>query len=312
MQRGYIKVYRKLLDSSLMRNPLCCVVFVHLLLRAAYQPCTVLANSRAVKLAPGQLVTGRRLLARELDLSEYTIRSCLVALQEAGIITVKPRSTCSLITIVNWNRYQSRTPQPEDEDLTPKIVGAEARPDFRQQTAHPDSPDSSTIPPQNEDAPPVFRRQTASKPATLKERKNIYTKKTPDTAQGSARGVPAGALVPAPEFVQVRALYDTHARTEGPLSGHAEYRRSVRAGVWPGADCIIEAILRLAGSDEAWQRGYAPGLGRFITERQWLKQAPPPRAAPPPGALRDGDVVIAQNLEAVANVLARRQARGAA
>jgi len=77
----------------------------------------VYAGLKKIKLYPGQIVCGRKQLARELRISEQSVRTCLYSLQTTGNLTIKPTNKYSIITIVNWNTYQS-----DEEKITSKLT----------------------------------------------------------------------------------------------------------------------------------------------------------------------------------------------
>ena len=106
MNKGFIKLPRELMywmwytDGNVFR------VFVHLLLNACFED----GEFYGEKICKGQLITGRRVLASELRLSESQVRTALEKLEASGDITIKSTNKYSVITIVNWDLYQN----PED------------------------------------------------------------------------------------------------------------------------------------------------------------------------------------------------------
>lgn len=107
MQRGFVKIYRKVEDSGLMQNPNALVLFLHLLMRAAYKEKKIGIAGQVVSLKRGQLVTGRKSLAHDLKLSERKIRTSLELLIKLEIVTSTPTSKWSVIEVVNYDKYQS-------------------------------------------------------------------------------------------------------------------------------------------------------------------------------------------------------------
>ena len=296
MQRGYIKVWRKLEDSGLMDNAEVCRLFLHLLLKAASKRRKWLVGSASVDLLPGQLIVGRKKLAADVRSTERKVRTCLAALENMGIITQRATNKFTVVSFVNWHRYQ--TERPED-----------GRRDDREASG--------------------LRPGDAPSPATKQEEKkkeeDHVSAHGPDQDEparaSSAHGGDAGQNSPMPsrdafslsspdpEFFELRAHYDRCARSEAPLAGFAEYRQCRAAQIWPGARVIHEAIDGLARDDADWLRGYAPGLARFLREHQWRKKPAAPRpsqAARASGQSGGLDPTLAHNMEAVARVLARQ------
>jgi len=113
MHRGYVKLWRKTVDSEMFQNHKLWAVWTWLLLNATHKEMEVYAGLEKVKLYPGQIITGRKLLSRKLLMSERNIRTCLYSLQTTGNLTIKSTNKYSIITIINWDIYQN-----EDEKST--------------------------------------------------------------------------------------------------------------------------------------------------------------------------------------------------
>ena len=63
MHRGYIKLWRKMLDDEIMTNNNYLIVWINLLLMANYKKKTIIFNGKSLTLEAGQLITGREKLA---------------------------------------------------------------------------------------------------------------------------------------------------------------------------------------------------------------------------------------------------------
>jgi hypothetical protein len=107
---GYVKLHRKLLDSAFRDQPLILALLTNLLLMASHREVKFLWNGKEQVLLPGQLITGRKTLSKETGISEQTIRTALYALKSTNTITIKSTNRFSLISIVNWKKYQDRQP----------------------------------------------------------------------------------------------------------------------------------------------------------------------------------------------------------
>ena len=99
---GYICLYRSLLSWEWHDNPSTGWLFVNLLLLANIAP----ANWQGITLERGQVVTGRKALAAQTGLSERQVRTALDHLEKTGELTIKTTSKYSLITIVNYGKFQ--------------------------------------------------------------------------------------------------------------------------------------------------------------------------------------------------------------
>ena len=101
---GWIKLYRKIVDWSWYVNAEMVHLFVHLLLRASYQP-KDLPNG---PLGRAQLSLSKNNIQQETGISVQSIKTCLNKLQDTGEIEVLPNSAfhSNLITISNYCHYQ--------------------------------------------------------------------------------------------------------------------------------------------------------------------------------------------------------------
>jgi uncharacterized phage protein (TIGR02220 family) len=111
---GYIKLYRKLLD-----NPIICkdsdylAVWIYLLLNATHKEYPALFKGEKITLRPGQLITGRKSIADKLNISESKVQRILKSFENEHQIEQQPSNQNRLITIVNWQEYQSNEQQIE-------------------------------------------------------------------------------------------------------------------------------------------------------------------------------------------------------
>lgn len=103
---GYIKVHRKLVKWRWYTNQVMKSVFLHLLLTANFTK----NYYNGIEIRPGQTVTGRRALAEATGLTESQVRTAIAKLKETGEITVKSMGHFSVVTVVNWSKYQAETP----------------------------------------------------------------------------------------------------------------------------------------------------------------------------------------------------------
>lgn len=109
---GYIKLHRKLLKWGWYSDPNTFRVFMHLLLIASYE-CN---EFRGHKLKPGQAVIGRKRLAKELKMSEQSVRTALEHLKSTNEITIKTTNRFSIVTIENWAKYQCAEDDTDQQD----------------------------------------------------------------------------------------------------------------------------------------------------------------------------------------------------
>lgn len=102
MSDGFIKLYRSMLKWEWYQNETTKVVFLHLLLNANWED----SRFQGYEVPKGSLVTGYKAIAKQLGLSVQSVRTAIKHLKSTGEITTKVTSKFSIVTIVNWERYQ--------------------------------------------------------------------------------------------------------------------------------------------------------------------------------------------------------------
>lgn len=104
---GWIKLYRKLLDNPIvMKDGDHLAIWTYLLLNAQHENYRTIFGGKSITLKPGQLITGRKKIARDLKISESKTRRVLNALKSEHQIGQQAERYGSLITILSWNEYQ--------------------------------------------------------------------------------------------------------------------------------------------------------------------------------------------------------------
>lgn len=110
MNRGYVKVWRKIEDSGIIGNADLCQMLMYLMLKATHKDRKISVGKQIVTLRPGQYFAGRKQLAYELGSTERRVRTSLDALKKHGIIDQQATSYGSLISLINWDKYQCESP----------------------------------------------------------------------------------------------------------------------------------------------------------------------------------------------------------
>lgn len=95
-------------------------VFCFCMLSAVWKKHEYMTDLGLVILEPGQFVTGRKVMARELGLTERNIRTVLGLLEKSEKVTIKTTNKYSIITIKNWDKYQNlkKIDQENDQEVT--------------------------------------------------------------------------------------------------------------------------------------------------------------------------------------------------
>ena len=100
----YIKLDRNILSWGWYTDVKTKAVFIHIILKANVKESEFLG----VTVKRGQLVTSYPSLARQLNLSIKSVRTALNHLKATGEVAVKIYPKFSLISVVNYDRYQDR------------------------------------------------------------------------------------------------------------------------------------------------------------------------------------------------------------
>ena len=132
MNNGWIKLYRKIQESDMYQylNSKQRDVMIQILLMANHHEREWMWEGRVYKCKPGQLITSLQTLKSRCakDVSIQNIRTSLSVLEKFGFLTNKSTNTGRIITLINWDAYQS------DEFETNKETNKELTND--QQTAN--------------------------------------------------------------------------------------------------------------------------------------------------------------------------------
>lgn len=111
MERGYVKLWRKVEDSGILQNANAWQLFSYLLLNSNYKKTKITINGAVIDILPGQVIFGRKKCSDDIKQSEQSIRTSLKILEKLEILTIQPTNKYSLITFVNWDTYQNSNQQ---------------------------------------------------------------------------------------------------------------------------------------------------------------------------------------------------------
>ena len=104
---GWIKLYRCLLEDAVCQKSAYFHLWVTLLLMAAHKDREFIFNNQIQKLQPGQLITGRKKLSKLTGIHPSTVQRGLRFLENAQMIDQQTNTKFSIITIKNWDYFQS-------------------------------------------------------------------------------------------------------------------------------------------------------------------------------------------------------------
>jgi hypothetical protein len=113
MNEGYIKLYRKTVNSKAFQNEGLLKVWIWCLLKANHKECWVSIKvgriTTEVLVKPGQFVFGRYSAAKELKMSPSTVWKRIKKLECMRNLNTDSNSNYTIITIVNWETYQGQS-----------------------------------------------------------------------------------------------------------------------------------------------------------------------------------------------------------
>lgn len=111
---GFITLHRKITEWEWYNDPITKTVFMHLLLTANYKA----SKWRGVTIERGQCIHGRKEMADALGISEQNVRTALERLKSTSEITINATNKFSLITIVNYEKYQDKSATATSESTS--------------------------------------------------------------------------------------------------------------------------------------------------------------------------------------------------
>jgi len=107
---GYVRLWRKIKDSAILRDPHLSQLWMWILIKAAWEPRVVQVRTgkgeTLVHLMPGQFIFGRKSASDELGSPAETVRDRMVRMKRLGMIAIQPAAHYSVVTVVNWTLYQ--------------------------------------------------------------------------------------------------------------------------------------------------------------------------------------------------------------
>lgn len=114
MNHGYVKLYRKVMDSFVWTNPNMYKLWSLCLMKASHESRKFLFNGKEIWLNSGEFVTGRDAITFEMNRgvkSEHQVNSTSVwrwlkKFESEQMLNIKSTTKYSVISINNWEEYQ--------------------------------------------------------------------------------------------------------------------------------------------------------------------------------------------------------------
>lgn len=130
---GWIKLHRQLLDNPIvMKDAEHLAIWVWLLLKATHNGVDVMFRGKRTRLKPGQLTTGRNVIAKELGINRNKVERVLKLLENEHQIEQQTSSQCRLISILSWDKYQN-SEQPIEPQVSNKRATSEQQVSTKQE-----------------------------------------------------------------------------------------------------------------------------------------------------------------------------------
>ena len=112
--QGFIKLHRSILKWEWWQDGNTRSVFLWLLLNANWED----SRFQGYEVPKGSLIAGRKKIAKELKISEQSVRTSIEHLKSTNEITIKTTNKFSIITIVNWEKYQGYDEESTNKSTT--------------------------------------------------------------------------------------------------------------------------------------------------------------------------------------------------
>lgn len=119
--QGWIKAFRNILDHWVWQDPMSFRCWMYILLKANHSEKKIIFDGSLMTIERGQLLTSIRKLSDEVGCSKNKINKIIGTLIEDNMITVKRTHRGTLLTIINYGKYQdSRDTEKDAEKDTEK------------------------------------------------------------------------------------------------------------------------------------------------------------------------------------------------
>lgn len=104
--KGFALLHRKIMDTPFYRDAEASHLWVHLLLRANYEPTMVATDYGDVFCDRGEFITGRNSLALETGLTADRVKALLRKFTNLDMITTKSTNRFTVLKVVKYDEYQ--------------------------------------------------------------------------------------------------------------------------------------------------------------------------------------------------------------
>lgn len=107
MNRGWIKLHRKIEDSFLFSNSKAMLLWIFLLISANHAEKEFLFNGKKMICKRGQILTGRDSISSKIKINRSSVDRLLKVFESEHLIEQHKTNRFRLITVINYDLYQS-------------------------------------------------------------------------------------------------------------------------------------------------------------------------------------------------------------
>lgn len=195
LESGFVRVYRSILKWEWYDDTNTKAVFLHLILTANYEP----KKWHGITIQRGQRVCSYGVLAKELKISEKSIRTAINHLKRTGEVAHSATPNYGVFTVLNYELYQ----QPADQ----------AAPD-----GHPDSM-NNLLTDENSEKNGHTNGQTTGTVQTQSASQKFVCQESERAPEQSPDGHPTGTRA-APDGQQWKKAKESNKAKEPPIAPH--------------------------------------------------------------------------------------------
>lgn len=115
MSNGWVKIHRSIWDNPFMFRPNVLTVWVYILTHVEFQPADIVFEGKRMTLQPGQGLFKFSKVASELKVPVTTVHRIVEMLKNEKQIEKQASPRNTVITVVNWEKYQAGEKQNEKQ-----------------------------------------------------------------------------------------------------------------------------------------------------------------------------------------------------
>lgn len=112
MENGYIKLWRKSMDSRIFANSQLWQLWTYCLMKANHKkqwvPMITGRGETEIEIQAGQFIFGRNTWAKKLKMKPSTLWYMMQKLERLEYLDMQSNNVCTIVTIRNWKVYQQR------------------------------------------------------------------------------------------------------------------------------------------------------------------------------------------------------------